>query len=82
MQCPHCEGDCHKTSGSYNVLDDEKELIMLASLHVWLQTPWGRARYVKHNHMRIPASDSRAFLDENREALLEVMARAKEAAGL
>ena len=79
MKCSSCADGCDKTAGSTRVASEDDELLLLASLHVWIQTPWGRDKYRRHNHVRIPKAQSRLFLDANREASTECSARAKSA---
>ena len=80
MKCPTCVVDCQKTAGTIMEADEEKQLKLLASLHVWLLTPWDREKYNKHNHMGAAIAATRAYVADNREALMDVMSRAKAAA--
>jgi len=77
MKCPTCVVDCQKTAGTIMEADEEKQLKLLASLHVWLLQPWDQERYPRHNHVPAPMAATRAYVAEHRDALLEVMARAK-----
>lgn len=72
MNCLTCgdSGNCQKTAGTTKEDESgEADLLRVASLHVWLQTPWDKTKYARHNHMRIPAAAAEAFLRANREAL-------------
>ena len=82
MKCSSCADACTKTAGSTRVASEDDDLLLLASVHVWTQTPWDKDRYVRHNHVRIPKAQARLFLDANRDALAECSARAKAAANL